>query len=209
MNRAAVVALAGVGVLLGLYAYKTAQANINGQGAAVAASPDGTVTSSIDLTAGLYGVQNMIAGRHISASGLVALETREGLSLTVYNDTAGLATIGYGHRVKAGEDFTGGISQAQAADLLAQDVAYAEDAVSALVSVALDQAQFDALVSFTYNAGVSAFKNSTLLKLLNAGDYQGAADQMTRWVFVTRGGVKVADAGLSNRRASEQRQFLA
>lgn len=154
-----------------------------------------------------YGVQNMVAGKRMSAQGLAALQQREGLRLQVYLDTAGKPTIGYGHLVGALENFDNGITEDQAALLLASDVATAENAVAALVAVPLTQSQFDALVSFTFNAGVSAFKNSTLLQVLNAGDYDGAAQQMARWVYVTRGGQKVVDAGLQNRRGSEIMQF--
>lgn len=160
-----------------------------------------------DLEGVWYGAQNMVAGKRMSGQGLAALQQREGLRLQVYLDTAGKPTIGYGHLIGALENFDSGITQDQAALLLASDVSRAEDAVAALVAVPLTQSQFDALVSFTFNAGVSAFRNSTLLQVLNAGDYDGAAAQMARWVYVTKGGQKVADVGLQNRRDSEIMQF--
>lgn len=68
-----------------------------------------------------------------------------------------------------------------------QDVGIAEDAINAAVLVPLSQPQFDALVSFTFNVGTHAFKTSTLLKLLNARDYDGSAKEFARW---TKGGGK-------------------
>lgn len=173
------------------------------------ASGEGDAGGGFDFGFGavLDGVQNMVMQKRMSAEGVAALQQREGLSLTVYNDTAGKATVGYGHLIGAMENFDNGITQEQAALLLESDVSHAENAVAALVTVPLNQAQFDALVSFTFNAGVSAFRNSTLLQVLNAGNYAGAAEQIGRWVYVTRGGVKVADAGLQNRRGSEMMQF--
>ena len=79
-----------------------------------------------------------------------------------------------------------------------------EKTVNDLVKVPLTQNQFDALVSLTYNIGTGAFEKSTLLKKLNTGDYQGAADQFTVW---NKGGGKVLQ-GLVNRRAKEKEVFL-
>ncbi|WP_312069487.1 lysozyme, partial [Acinetobacter sp.] len=76
--------------------------------------------------------------------------------------------------------------------------------VNNLVKVPLSQNQFDALVSLTYNIGSTAFKNSTLLKKLNAKDYAGAADQFLRW---NKGGGKVLK-GLVRRREAERALFL-
>lgn len=70
--------------------------------------------------------------------------------------------------------------------------------------VPLSQNQFDALVSLVYNIGETAFSNSTLLKKLNAKDYQGAADQFPRW---NKGGGQVLK-GLVRRRADERDLFL-
>jgi hypothetical protein len=73
-----------------------------------------------------------------------------------------------------------------------------------VVKVPLTQNQFDALVSLVYNIGQTAFSNSTLLKKLNAKDYQGAADQFLRW---NKGGGKVMK-GLVRRREAERALFL-
>lgn len=84
------------------------------------------------------------------------------------------------------------------------DLARFERAVSSSVKVPLTQNQFDALVSLTYNIGPGAFKHSTLLKLLNQGDYAGASQQFDVWIKA--GGQTVQ--GLVNRRAVEKAYFL-
>lgn len=78
-----------------------------------------------------------------------------------------------------------------------------EYAVNQAVVVNLSQNQFDALVSLSYNIGMTAFKNSTLLRDLNAADYQKAADQFDVWIYAK--GKKVQ--GLINRRAVEKARF--
>lgn len=92
----------------------------------------------------------------------------------------------------------------QAKEYFAHDLNRFESSVNKLVEVPLSQNQFDALVSLTYNIGQTAFSNSTLLKKLNAKDYQGAADQFLRW---NKGGGKVMK-GLVRRREAERALFL-
>lgn len=201
MTARGALLLAAGGLLL--LVVRSAQA---AQNDAQDAQPEGP-GGGFDLSGILYEVQNMAAGLRMSAAGLDALKVREGLRLAVYLDTAGKPTIGYGHLIGALENFAGGITEAQAHDLLAGDVRTAENAVAALVSVPLTQDQFDSLCSFCFNVGVSAFRKSTLLQVLNAGDYEAAREQMGRWVYVTSGGVKMVDSGLQNRRGSEMVQF--
>jgi lysozyme len=95
--------------------------------------------------------------------------------------------------------YASGLTDQQVLDLLSQDVQPAENAVNAGVKVALNQNQFDALVSFTFNVGVGAFSGSTLLKVLNQGDYDGVPAQLSRW---NKAGGKVVQ-GLVNRRDNE------
>lgn len=128
----------------------------------------------------------------------------EGEVLHAYRDQAGVLTIGVGHVVKKGESFPGTITKEESRELLRKDVKIAEDAVNNSVKVSLTQDQFDALVSFTFNVGGGALKKSTLLRLLNAGDYQGAADQFPKWRVA---GGKVLQ-GLVNRRQAERQTFL-
>src|SRR2546427_12829717 len=104
--------------------------------------------------------------RSMSLAGLDQLKRAESprgrFNRTPYPDAAGFPTIGYGHKLKDGEGYDA-IDEAQATSLLAADVRDAEDAVNSLVSVDISQAQFDALVSFTFNVGAGALRRSTLL----------------------------------------------
>ena len=132
-----------------------------------------------------------------------AIKIAEGLRLKAYLDTGGVWTIGYGH---TGPEVVKGltITMEQAEALLTEDLRTAEDHVNSAVKVKLTQNQFDALVSFVYNIGGGAFKESTLLRLLNAGDYEGAANQLPRWV---KDNGRLID-GLVNRRREERELFL-
>jgi len=138
-----------------------------------------------------------------SATGLALTEQFEGLRLTAYQDSVGVWTIGYGH---TGADVHPGltITQQQAGNLLLKDVASAVASVNKLVTVALTQNQFDALVDFVFNAGAGNFSKSTLLRELNAGNVAAAAAQFPLWVHA--GGVVLP--GLVQRRKAEQALFL-
>ncbi|MGR2678743.1 lysozyme [Chromobacterium haemolyticum] len=138
-----------------------------------------------------------------SANGIKLIQQFEGLRLKAYQDAVGVWTIGYGH---TGPDVTPGlvITQAQADALLARDLSRFESGVTRLVQVPLNQNQFDALVCFSFNLGLGALQGSTLLRLLNAGDYAGAAAQFPRW---NKAGGKVLP-GLTRRRVAEQALFL-
>lgn len=105
----------------------------------------------------------------LSSNGIAFVGRHEGYSATTYHDSAGCPTIGYGHLIKPGEDFSNGITREQAFQLLAQDTKTAEDAVNHKVTASLTQPQFDALVDFTYNLGARALSRSILLKNLNSG----------------------------------------
>ncbi len=96
------------------------------------------------------------------------------------------------------------ITEAQAEQMLTEDLVRFERIVERLVRVRVNQGQFDALVSFTYNVGEGNFTNSTLLRKLNAGDTAGAAEQFARWVHASG---KVLP-GLVKRRAAERAMFL-
>ena len=139
-----------------------------------------------------------------STSGVDLICSFEGLELKAYDDSVGVWTIGYGTtvingvRVKKGDICT----VEQAKSYMASDLKKFEAAVNK-VTVALNQNQFDALVSLTYNIGTGAFADSTLLKKLNSGDYKGAAAQFDVWVKA--GGKRMQ--GLVNRRAVERKLF--
>lgn len=132
----------------------------------------------------------------LSDNGAKVLILREGLRTKAYKDTKGIWTIGVGH---TGPEVVEGlvITKEKAHELFQKDVAWAEDAVN-LVKVPLTQNQFDALVSFVFNIGAGAWKRSTMLKMLNAGDYAGATKQFDRWVIPKE---------ITSRRMSEKAQF--
>lgn len=139
----------------------------------------------------------------ISDAGIDLIKRFEGCRLTAYYCPARVLTIGYGH---TGQDVKPGmtITQQQADALLRRDLQRFERAVSESVKYPLTQPMYDALVSFAFNCGTAALKTSTLLRLLNQGDVQGAAAQFDRW---TKGGGKVLP-GLVRRRAAEKAMFL-
>jgi len=137
-----------------------------------------------------------------SAAGLALTKQFEGLELKAYQDSVGVWTIGYGH---TGTDVKPGltITEAQASVLLAADVAWAVTCVNKSVKSAINQNRFDAMVDFVFNLGCAAFGGSTLLRMVNAGDFAGAAGQFVRW---NKAGGKVL-AGLTKRRQAEAALF--
>ncbi|MFY9853011.1 MAG: lysozyme [Terracidiphilus sp.] len=116
-----------------------------------------------------------------STAGMELLKRSEGFRNRVYMDMAGFPTIGYGHKLLHPESFPNGITEPQATNLLACDVGNAEQAVERLVKVPLSQGQFDALVDFVFNLGAGRLAASTLLKSLNAGRFDEAAQELLQW----------------------------
>jgi lysozyme len=135
----------------------------------------------------------------LSAEGLDLLKRSEGFRVRTYPDVSGFPTIGYGHRLLHPESFPNGIDEQQAAEILTVDVRDAEQAIERLVRVQLTQGQFDALVDFCFNLGAGRLGSSTLLKVLNLGRYDDAAEQLLRWDQA--GGQE--NAGLKARREAE------
>lgn len=128
----------------------------------------------------------------------------EGCRLTAYRDVANVLTIGYGH---TGPDVKPGmvISEARALELLESDMAWASEAVDTLVTVPLNEAQHAALTSWVFNVGAGAARTSTLIRKLNAGDYDAVPGELARW---NQAGGRVV-RGLVNRRADEGRLFAS
>jgi lysozyme len=138
----------------------------------------------------------------LSPVGLAMLKGFENLRLEAYQDVRGVRTIGYGHvgpEVVAGLTWTPG----QATVALGEDVSWAVKTVQDSVTVPLLQHQFDPLVSFTFNVGATAFIKSTLLHLLNTGDFVGTALQFGHWVYAG----SLLSSGLANRRKVEAAMF--
>ena len=138
-----------------------------------------------------------------SDDGLEKLIKREGEKLKAYKDSKGIWTVGVGDTDLNNDGIrdvtsTTVLTEEESRADFALDITWAENVVNT-VQVPLTQEQFDALVSFVFNIGGSAFKASTMLKLLNQGDYTGAAKQFDRWVI---------PAEITARRMSEKEQFL-
>jgi GH24 family phage-related lysozyme (muramidase) len=138
-----------------------------------------------------------------SQSCLDLIKRFEGLRLTPYLDAARFWTVGYGHKLTSEELEAGGrirvITEPDALLLLVDDVDWAAEQVARLVRVPLSQGQLDALTDFVYNLGQGRLLDSTLLKLLNLGNYRDAGQQLLRWDMA--GGEHLA--GLTLRRQAE------
>lgn len=137
-----------------------------------------------------------------SAAGINLIKEFEGVRLKAYRCPADVWTIGVGHTsaagppvVKAGMEIT----NAQAMKILANDLVKFEDGVDSAVKVPLKQNQFDALVSFAFNVGLGALAKSTLLRKLNAGQYDAVPAELMKW---TKAGGKELP-GLVRRRRAE------
>ena len=148
----------------------------------------------------------------MSDNGKRLLKAWEGAELKEYLDSAGKPTIGVGHLLSEAEraskrlsigglsvDYSNGLTESQVLALLAEDLPRYETAVDDAVTVALNPSQFDALAAFCFNIGIGAFKSSTLVRELNAGNHAKVPDELRRWV---NAGGKVS-RGLVNRRENE------
>ena len=153
-----------------------------------------------------------MANMQVGQSGKKLFQEWEGLELNEYLDSGGAPTIGVGHLMTRSERMSGkiiingkgvvyrkGLTVQQCWDLLDQDLDSAEASVNSMVKVPLNQNQFDALVSFVFNVGNNAFRDSTLLKMLNAGHFDQVPTQLRRWI---RDNGKIVK-GLINRREKE------
>jgi lysozyme len=143
--------------------------------------------------------------RHITDDGLEIIMHHEGFVPEVYNCPAGIPTIGYGHVVLKGESFDNGISKEQGMEILRKDVEIAERAVLRLCSVPLEDEQFDALVSWTFNLGSGTLQRSTLRQCVLREDHEEVPRQMKRWVY--SGGKKLK--GLIRRRDDEAQLYAS
>jgi len=132
------------------------------------------------------------------------IKSFEGFKESAYKCPAGVWTIGYGttENVQIGDTVT----EKEATELLRGDIQEAADAIDDLVDVELTQNQYDALCSLIYNIGREAFKNSTLLRLINSGhSAKECGPQFDRWNKA--GGVVLN--GLTRRRSEERKMFEA
>jgi lysozyme len=127
----------------------------------------------------------------------------EGWSARQYPDQTGHPTIGFGHLIQPGETFPEPLTREQGIALLCLDIARIVNPALDLISVPLEQHQVDALASFIFNVGNGAFGSSTLLILLNQGNYDAVPGQLARWVYSN--GQRLS--GLVRRRAEEAALF--
>jgi RHS repeat-associated protein len=148
--------------------------------------PGISAADSAFLNTGILKTLRLVSP-HLSVNGVAFISHCEGFVGHLYNDQTNNCTVGYGHLVHLGpctasDPYSTGIGQADAVALLKQDAGTAGSAVWHDTTVYLTQTQFDALTSFTFNVGNTAFGSSTLLKQLNAGNYNSVAGQMNLWV---------------------------
>jgi lysozyme len=145
-----------------------------------------------------------------SQNGLEFLAKWEGCILKPYKDIAGLRTIGIGHLIKPGENFPDGvaITHEKALEILSGDVSLCENAIKQNVPVALNQNQFDALVSFGFNCGTGVYSKSSVATCLKAGDLSSVPSKLLEWSKARINGVMQTNQGLYNRRKSEGELFL-
>lgn len=138
---------------------------------------------------------------NLSPKGLALIQSFEGYRDSAYRDANGRWACGYGH--------TDGVTQlttcdpATALQWLSDDTAEAQETVNEHALVPVNQNQFDALVSFTYNVGAAAFIGSTLLRMVNMANWSAAAAQFLCWDHID--GVEIA--GLERRRQAEMELF--
>lgn len=144
-----------------------------------------------------------VAALVLSAAALIGIVVHEGYSDTAYVPVAGdVPTIGFGTTggVKLGDKTT----PIKALERALTDVNSFEDALKKCVIVPLHQYEYDAYISLSYNIGSSAFCNSTLVKLLNSGNYEEACKQILRWDKFQGKPLR----GLTIRRQSEYKQCI-
>lgn len=168
-------------------------------------------TNGLNEFAKLIGFKldsTLISGQcDISENGFSIIREFEGFRLQAYLDTGGVWTIGYGtikypdgRKVKSGDTCT----QAQAELWLKNDCKWVDSCLDQYVISTINQNQFDALASFVYNIGETAFVKSTMLTFINKGELQSAALQFDRWVYDNSKKI----SGLVNRRVKEKALFL-
>ena len=163
---------------------------------------------------------------NISDNGINLLKRMEGTvkngdKHVIYDDQTGKAvpanaplprgaTIGYGHLIKMCEDFSGGITERVATELLRMDISVAERAVRNNITVPLAQNQYDALVMFAYNIGTKNFANSTVVKYINNPKFKSSVypDLKSAWLAWNKSGGRVM-SGLTWRRTQEWNLFVA
>ena len=137
----------------------------------------------------------------ISENGLELIKKFEGCETTAYQDSVGVWTIGFGHTKGVEEGQTCSIEDAES--MLADEMDEYEGYINNMVKVELQQHEFDALVAWVYNLGPTNLGESTMLKVLNGGQFDRGPDEMNRW---PRAGGEILE-GLVRRRQAESLMF--
>ena len=152
---------------------------------------------------GRLGFSGGAAMNDINQAGIDLIKSFEGCKLTSYLCPAGVWTIGWGH---TGPEVVEGLvwTQEQADNALLDDLESAEHSVNSYVTSAINDNQFSALVSFVFNLGAGSLHQSTLLKKLNACDFDGAANEFLKWDFVDG----QPNSGIARRRYAERSLFV-
>jgi lysozyme len=153
------------------------------------------------------------APTRLSRAGAGFIAGFEGCVLHLYNDPARHCTIGIGHLVHLGRcdgrpseaSFRNGITREEAYDIFREEVVAFAQAIRRHIRVPLNQAQFDALLSWAFNCGAGVLRTSTLVRRLNAGDYDSVPGELMRWNKA--GNPPQALAGLTRRRRAEGELF--
>ena len=144
----------------------------------------------------------------MSDSGLARIRQSEAFKARSYDDGVGNATIGYGHLIRAGENFSAGITEAEAVALFRQDVERVVNPALDRITIALTQNQVDALGSFIFNVGTGGFIKN-LLSHVNAGEIEGVTSRMLQYITGrdARTGTRKVLRGLLTRRQFEVALF--
>lgn len=148
-----------------------------------------------------------MAYRELNNETINLIKSFEGWRANAYKDAVGIWTIGYGHTAMAGPPAPKSgmsITREEGENLLRKDLRKYQKAVDSMINVPLNDNQYGALVSFTYNVGPGNLRTSTLRKKLNRGDYEGAVSEFRKWV---KAGGKTL-RGLQRRRKAERILFL-
>lgn len=140
--------------------------------------------------------------RQINDAGLALIKSFEGFRAQPYQDAGGVWTIGYGHTDDVTAD-TPSITEAEATLLLQQDLSNVEAMVDTYVEASLNDNQFAALVSLTYNCGTAPL-HGTLGELLNVGNFKDAINEFQKWDHVNGKTI----VGLTKRRYAEKALFM-
>lgn len=143
--------------------------------------------------------------RELNEQSLDNIKKHEGWAPCTYDENL----IGYGHKIKPSDNFTDRtcISEDQGADLLKKDVAEASTCVAKMVKPELNDNEFGAITSWTYNVGCNKANKSTLVKRLNAGDKGAVCGELKKWNKATVDGVRVELEGITQRRKDECELF--